>query len=323
MGTETGGPGSLADSGERPNDMTEGGANLHPSPSGTLKGNTLLSNLPADVLAQVEKQCRWRHLSTNDVVFDQDDSSRDVFFIVNGRLRILVFRGPADNDPAQEKEPKVGADGRAPKPPSASNKSLDLDSELDTDPQTHSNQDSEAEEKSIKAGLVAFEALMDEGAPMTLTELGAGDTFGELSAIDGRMRSARAVALEQSEVAILDGESFVRIVQAHGDLALALLRRVAGYLRASNRRMYNLSTLTAKQRVYAQIARLAEVNPHRRSEWIIDPLPSHVDIAFWAGTKRETVAAAIGWLAREGIVARQHRALLVRDPDRLKALAHV
>ncbi|WP_218128394.1 Crp/Fnr family transcriptional regulator [Rhodospira trueperi] len=288
-----------------------------------MKGNTLLGSLSADVLAQVETQCRWRHLSTNDVVFDQDDSSRDVFFIVSGRLRILVFRGPAEDDPAQEKEAKVKAGDRALKSPSASDKSLDLDSELDTGLERHSTQDSEAEAQSIKAGLVAFEALVDEGAPMTLTELGAGDTFGELSAIDGRMRSARAVALEQTEVAILDGESFVRLVQGHGDLALALLRRVAGYLRASNRRMYSLSTLTAKQRVYAQIARLAEVNPHRRSEWIIDPLPSHVDIAFWAGTKRETVAAAIGWLAREGIVARQHRALLVRDPDRLKALAHV
>ncbi|WP_299438036.1 Crp/Fnr family transcriptional regulator [uncultured Rhodospira sp.] len=275
----------------------------------SLKDNNLLRCLPPDALARVEESCRWRQLETNDVVFDQDDSSRDVFFIVRGRLRILVFRGPSEDDDAEEAPPGSPGGAAAGRPP--------------TDPGAESAADSVAETDSIRAGLLAFEALVDEGAPMTLTELGAGDTFGELSAIDGRMRSARAVALEPSLVAIMEGEAFVDLVKAHGDLAIALLQRVAGYLRTSNRRMYNLSTLTAKQRVYAQLARLSEINPSARMEWIIDPLPSHADIAFWAGTKRETVAAAIGWLAREGVVSRQHRALLVRDPARLKALAHV
>jgi CRP-like cAMP-binding protein len=267
----------------------------------TLRENNILGHLSPDKIAAVEESCRWRQLATNDVVFEQDDPSRDVFFIVRGRLRIVVFRGPPEEEEESAGPETTGA--------AAGN--------------GDASSDSEAEAESIKAGIVAFEALVDEGAPMTLTEMRAGDTFGELSAIDGRMRSARAVALEPSLVAILDGESFVRLVKDNGDLAVALLKRVAGYLRASNRRMYSLSTLTAKQRVYAQLARLAEVNPARPTEWIIEPVPSHVDIAFWAGTKRETVAAAIGWLAREGVVARQHRALLVRDPARLKALAHV
>lgn len=263
----------------------------------TLRTNQLLRQLPDATLDQLETQCRWLHLDTNDVVFDQDDPSRDVFFIVEGRLRIVVFRESRD----QREDFPVNAPQADDEGPS----------------------DTEAEQASIKAGLVAFEALVDEGAPMTLTEMVAGDTFGELSAIDGRMRSARAVALEPSLVAVLDGDSFVSLVQTHGTLAITLLQHMAGYLRVSNRRMYNLSTLTAKQRIYVQLARLAEVNPNRPTEWIVDPLPPHTDIAFWAGTKRETVASAIGWLAREGIVSRQHRALLIRQPARLKALAHV
>ncbi len=290
---------------QRPNRPDRAGA----APAGeTLRDNHLLASLPAEVIADIERACRWHHLDANDVVFDQDDSSRDVFFIVRGRLRIVVFRPPAsetDADrsaaaPATAAPPDTAAEGRS-----------------------SPDDDQEAEAESVKAGIVAFEALVDEGAPMTLTEMQAGDTFGELSAIDGRMRSARAVALEPSLVAILDGLMFERLVRDNGEFAVALLRRVAGYLRASNRRMYNLSTLTAKQRVYAQLARLAEVNPMRREEWIIEPVPSHVDIAFWSGTKRETVAAAIGWLAREGIVVRQNRALQIRQPERLKALAHV
>jgi len=273
----------------------------------TLATNGLLQTLPPEELQRIKGLCRWRQLATNEMVFDQDDPSQDVFFIVSGKLRIVVFR----------KQSEKGAAGSAMLAESA-----DLLRDTSASPfELQQQDDSEAEAESIKAGMAAFEERMEEGAPMTLTELGAGDTFGELSAIDGYMRSARAVALEPSLVAIMDGATFMEVVHRHGDLAVALLRRFAGYLRTSNRRMYNLSTLTAKQRIYAQLARLAEVNPHRPAEWVIDPLPSHVDIAFWAGTKRETVAAAIGWLAREGIVARQHRVLVVRDPVRLRALS--
>ena len=278
-------------------------AGPRPAEPASLAANHLLGHLPANVIGQVEKACRWLRLDTNAVAFDQEDSSQDVYFIVEGRLRIVVFRDP----------PQAHETPGTPTPECS-------DSSKGQEPSETEDQAAEAE--SIKAGIVAFEALVDEGAPMTLTEMQAGDTFGELSAIDGRMRSARAVALEPSLVAVLDGQLFVRLVQQNGDFAVALLRRVAGYLRASNRRMYNLSALTAKQRIFAQLARLAEVNPTRPEEWIIEPVPSHVDIGFWAGAKRETVAAAIGWLAREGIVVRQNRALRVREPARLKALAH-
>jgi CRP-like cAMP-binding protein len=315
MGTEGAGPDRVAEptAGAGPGPDPSDGSPSDVNRVGRLAENTLLRTVTPNVLRELEGRCRWRELDTNDVVFDQDDASQDVFFIVRGKLRIVVFRGPADED---------GAGGAA--GPGAAETRSDAENDDDAPAATDDQrtEDRAAESESMKAGLAAFEELMEGGAPMTLTELGAGDTFGELSAIDGRMRSARAVALEPSVVAIMDGPDFLELVRSEGDLAIALLRRVSGYLRTSNRRMYNLSTLTAKQRVFAQLSRLAEVNPTRPTEWVIDPLPSHVDIAFWAGTKRETVAAAIGWLAKEGIVARQHRALLVREPGRLRSLAN-
>jgi len=268
----------------------------------TLDSNQLLTNLTPESRRDLEQKCRWRRLDPDEVVFDQDDPSQDVYFIVEGRLRIVVYRSP--DDARQTGKPAADGSGDGGRPDAA-------------EPEASSGGDDEREDG------VAFEALVDEGTPMTLVEMGRGDTFGELSAIDGRMRSARAVALEPALVAVLDGASFMTLVHDEPTLAIALLRRVAGYLRNSNQRMYNLSTLTAKQRVYMQLVRLAEVNPDTPSQWMINPLPSHSDIAFWAGTKRETVAAAIGWLAREGVVMRQNRALIIRYPSRLKVLAHV
>ncbi|MBB4268039.1 Crp/Fnr family transcriptional regulator [Roseospira visakhapatnamensis] len=267
----------------------------------TLDGNQLLSHLSPDSRRAMVTLCRWRRLDVDDVVFDQDDPSQDVYFIVEGRLRIVVYRSPED----ARVQTGAGDTPRAGSPAGVDPGAAPMPAEDD------------------RGDGVAVEPLVDEGTPMTLVEMGGGDTFGELSAIDGRMRSARAVALEPTILAVLDGPTFMSLVQQHPALSIALLRRVAGYLRNSNQRMYNLSTLTAKQRVYMQLMRLAEVNPDRPMEWIISPLPAHTDIAFWSGTKRETVAAAIGWLAREGVVMRQNRALIIRQPSRLKALAHV
>jgi CRP-like cAMP-binding protein len=52
-------------------------------------------------------------------------------------------------------------------------------------------------------------------------------------------------------------------------------------------------------------------------------LPSHGDIAGWVGADRETVAAAVGQLAREGLVERRHKTLIIRDLARLRLLAHL
>lgn len=45
--------------------------------------------------------------------------------------------------------------------------------------------------------------------------------------------------------------------------------------------------------------------------------PLHGDIASRVSTTRETVSRALGDLSRQGILARDHDALVVTDPERL------
>ena len=39
----------------------------------------------------VEKACRWKHYSAGEQVLDQDSDSRDAFFVVEGRVRIVIY----------------------------------------------------------------------------------------------------------------------------------------------------------------------------------------------------------------------------------------
>lgn len=158
---------------------------------------------------------------------------------------------------------------------------------------------------------------------VSLAELAAGATFGEMSAIDAKKRSARVVALENTDVAVLSRKDFRQLLMQVPGIALMLLKRYAGIIRRLNQRITAVSTMTSQQRVYMELLRMSTPNPLGDGTWVIDRLPNHQDIASMTSTAAQDVAAAIGELARAGLVARKHKTLLVKDHARLTELANL
>jgi len=67
-----------------------------------------------------------------------------------------------------------------------------------------------------------------------LENVGPNGTFGEMALLDGSPRSATAVALEPTEVAVIDERAFLYMVEQNPRLALQLMRRLAQRLRRMN-----------------------------------------------------------------------------------------
>ena len=57
----------------------------------TLVGNRMLVPLDRAAVAKLEAQCSWRHAHAGEPILSRDSDSRDVFFVVRGRLRIVNF----------------------------------------------------------------------------------------------------------------------------------------------------------------------------------------------------------------------------------------
>lgn len=72
------------------------------------------------------------------------------------------------------------------------------------------------------------------GKPLTLNEMGPGQSLGEMAVIDGRPRSANVVALEDSDIWQLDHHSFLEALQQQPPMAMTLLSDLAGNLRFAN-----------------------------------------------------------------------------------------
>ena len=57
----------------------------------SLSGIELFSVLDKDQLAEVESRCRWRRFASHQQIIDRESSSRDVFFVISGKVRIVNY----------------------------------------------------------------------------------------------------------------------------------------------------------------------------------------------------------------------------------------
>ena len=172
----------------------------------------------------------------------------------------------------------------------------------------------------LTAGLARVLNYSENGKVIDYATLGKGDIFGELAAIDGLPRSASVVTQTPSTMAVLAGDKFVDLIINNPSASLALLQRLAGIVRYSDKRINDFSLLKAEQRVCIELLRLAEPVPGNLEELIIHRLPTQSNIANSAGVARETVGRIFSRLARKKIIARQGKTLRLRQPKTLEQM---
>lgn len=171
----------------------------------------------------------------------------------------------------------------------------------------------------VKGRLRVLDFLTEE-TEVSLAEAHAGGFFGELSALDKEPRSARVTALDPTLLAELSSEDFNDLLHECPEIAVNLLHRFAEIVRRMTSRVTTMSTLTPHQRVYSELLNLAEPDVTTSGLWIIENAPNHQELSTWVGTDKQSVADAIGSLARDGVIERKHKKLIIKDHTRLQRL---
>jgi CRP-like cAMP-binding protein len=143
----------------------------------------------------------------------------------------------------------------------------------------------------IVAGSVRVTTYSSAGREISFRDLAEGTSYGELSALDGRPRSADVVALSTTLIASLPPASF-----------LALLRE----------------EWSVNEKVLLRLARAAGVARNRAR---IDPAPKHAEMASLVSTYREQITRELSALVKAGVLAKDGGALVVQDFERLQRLA--
>lgn len=158
------------------------------------------------------------------------------------------------------------------------------------------------------------------GRQVTFRDLGAGEFFGDIAAIDGEPRSADVVALESALVASMAPAVFRRLLRSEPDVAERVLRGLASLVRRLSERVIDLSTLGVQNRIHSDLLRRARQAGVSGNTARIDPAPRHADIASQVSTYREQVTRELSALAKAGVLGKEDGALVIRDLARLERL---
>jgi uncharacterized membrane protein len=86
----------------------------------------------------------------------------------------------------------------------------------------------------VSAGLIRVSFENNEGAKVVLGEYGRGQVFGEISLLDGGPQTSTAMALEDTEVFILNRSHLLEMITTHPPSAMDLLTVIGARLRATD-----------------------------------------------------------------------------------------
>ncbi len=100
----------------------------------------------------------------------------------------------------------------------------------------------------VASGAVRVQLRAASGREVLLNEFGAGEFFGELSAIDGAPRAANVTAVARSRLCIIPAQAFLAFVFANPTACHALLRTLAAKLRLQTERTLEREALPVRLR---------------------------------------------------------------------------
>jgi CRP-like cAMP-binding protein len=170
----------------------------------------------------------------------------------------------------------------------------------------------------IGAGSVRVIVNSSSGKEITFRDIGAGELVGELSALDGRPRSASVVAMTDAQIGRMSSADLWDILRNQPDAAAVLIRKLTALVREMSDRIVAISAMPLGSRVQAELLRQAMAAGVTDNRAVILHAPTHAEIASRVAARREAVTREMSRLAEAGVVARRGRDLVISDVAALR-----
>lgn len=165
-------------------------------------------------------------------------------------------------------------------------------------------------------GRVRVTVLSPSGEEATLALLGPGESCGELSLVDGRPRSASAIASQATKTLVVTRNDFLRWLSERPRAAFALLQTLSLRMRRTDEALADLAFMDLSHRLAKRLLDLATRHPRDVRLRI-----TQSELAAMLGVSRESVNKQLNVFAREGWVALSRGSVTLKDPAALRSLA--
>ncbi|MGH3688444.1 MAG: Crp/Fnr family transcriptional regulator [Pseudonocardiaceae bacterium] len=152
------------------------------------------------------------------------------------------------------------------------------------------------------------------GRELLLTVKGPGELVGEMSALDGRPRSATATAMEAVEALVVPASVFHDFLKAHPRIALRLLQTMAAELRDTDELLADRDAGDTLSRTARRLVHLARrYGKHNGRSTHVGLSLTHDELAGWIGVSRESASRALSQLRVDGFITTGRRSITVVD----------
>ena len=160
------------------------------------------------------------------------------------------------------------------------------------------------------------------GKQVTFRDIEAGGMFGEIAAIDGKPRSASVESLTPCLVASMSSTVLWDVLHEYPPVMTAAFEYFTAQVRTLTERVFEFSTLAVKNRIHAELLRMARDHPGEDNTAVLSPAPTHAEIASRISTHREAVTRELNRLVELGLIERRKGKLTILDVTRLARLVH-
>jgi CRP/FNR family transcriptional regulator, cyclic AMP receptor protein len=171
---------------------------------------------------------------------------------------------------------------------------------------------------AVLSGTVKISVSSPDGRNAILNLIGAGEVFGEISVLDGRVRSADAIANTNCEILVIDRRDFLPFVHSQPALAMKFIELLCGRLRWTSDQVEQIILQDLPGRLASALLGLTEKRKVENASRTI--AITQQEISEMVGMTRESINKQLrAWAARNWLRL-EHGAIVVLNADPLREL---
>ncbi len=173
----------------------------------------------------------------------------------------------------------------------------------------------------LVSGGIKLTIISRQAKEMVLHFPALGESFGEISALDGKERALNAVALEASEVFAIRIRDLMPALAAHPQCLVEIARYLCAKLRVGTLILEN-RTLVMPARVARGLLGLARHLGRRRKDGIhLQLAASQEELGNYLGLARSNVSRQLSELRKAGVIRINEAGIVITDESGLARLA--
>jgi CRP/FNR family transcriptional regulator, cyclic AMP receptor protein len=174
---------------------------------------------------------------------------------------------------------------------------------------------------AVLKGRVQIRAPGADGREVTLNIVDEGEVFGEIALLDGRERSADAIAMTDCSLLVIDRRDFVPFLKENAEIALRLMAVLCDRLRRTTEQVEDLLFLNLSSRLAKTLLRLAADGDRQTEGLTLRHKLSQREIANLVGFSRESVNKQLAAWQKDRLVTVVEGTITIRDEDGLQEIA--